>query len=351
MGWFGRKHGDGRLGENAERAFVFVSGHPRSGTNWVSSLLNLHPDVFSDGEFHFLILRWAMDGFTSLPWYIGAQEPVRSAAERGLQQMYRDCLIARAKERGRASVRVLADHTPRLFRIMISPPEARYVIVVRDGRDVLVSYTYHLLNTKNADVIPEPIRGVYAKQLARLDGSREAQRQAGLELLACEPWVRHYASFWSEHILHDQRILQTVRSQGFGGSVMVVSYESLRADVEAGRRAIYRHAGVDPSRAASVSSETNTAPGFGGREDVTSFYRKGEAQDWRNYFSPTLAKWFNDAAGQALIASGYESDARWIDRVGGHDSVSPSSRPGSVQVRGSPTTAGFVGAGERSAVP
>jgi hypothetical protein len=32
----------------ADNELVFVSGHPRSGTNWVSSLLNLHSDAFCD---------------------------------------------------------------------------------------------------------------------------------------------------------------------------------------------------------------------------------------------------------------------------------------------------------------
>lgn len=299
--------------------YVFVSGHPRSGTNWVSSLLNLHPDCFCDGEFHFLILRWAMDGFTSLPWYLGALEPQRSAAERAFQQLIRECLVTRAKERlepmGRSIPAVLGDHTPRLFRVMISPPEARYIVIQRDGRDVLVSYTYHLLNTKAPDVIHESTREFYRAQLAGLDGSAEAQRRAATNLLAHEPWVRYYANFWADHVLHDQRIWASVCSEGFGAYVKFVRYESLRADVENGRREIYEHLGLDPALAAPVSKETNTAPGFGGREDLTSFYRKGESGDWRRYFTPSLAEWFQQTAGSALVALGYEPDGSWVNTV------------------------------------
>jgi hypothetical protein len=301
------------------RRYVFVSGHPRSGTNWVSSLLNLHPDCFCDGEFHFLILRWAMDGFTSLPWYLGALEPQRSTAERAFQRLIRECLFERAKERllplGRTPPAVLGDHTPRLFRVMINPPEARYLVIQRDGRDVLVSYTFHLLNTKSAEVIPEHIRGFYTQQLATLDGTQERQRAAGVALLNHEPWVRYYANFWSDHVLHDARIARGVESQGFGPYVKFLRYESLRADVERGRREIYEHLGLDPSRAAPVSPETNTAPGFGGREDVTSFYRKGESGDWRRYFTPEIARWFHETAGAAMASAGYEPGGDWVQTV------------------------------------
>jgi hypothetical protein len=302
--------------KDAGHRYVFVSGHPRSGTNWVSSLLNLHPECFCDGEFHFLILRWAMDGFTSLPWYLGALEPQKSVAEESFQQLIRNCLIERANvRRGGKAPPVLGDHTPRLFRIMISPPEARYIVIQRDGRDVLVSYTFHLLNTKAADVIPEHIRAFYQKQVASLDGSPEAQKAAGIALLNHEAWVRYYANFWSDHIQHDHRIWQAVASQGFGAYVKFVRYEALRADVEGVRREIYEHLGLEPEKAAAVSVETNTAPGFGGREDVKSFYRKGESGDWQRYFTPEMGRWFHETAGAAMTLAGYEADGAWVGGI------------------------------------
>lgn len=305
------------------RRFFFVSGHPRSGTNWVSSLLNLHPDAFCDGEFHFLILRWAMDGYTSLPWYLGAQEPYKSIAERNFHQLIRESLIQRAKDRRNGHVpTALGDHTPRLFRVMITPPEARYIIVQRDGRDVLVSYTHHLLNTGAPDVIPESIRPFFIKQLERSKRSAADQHDAAAALLTYEPWVRYYAAFWSEHIWHDKRIFGSVAAQGFAPFVKFVKYETVRADVERGRTDLYDFLGLDPAKAAPVSPETNTAPGFGGRLDVKSFYRKGESGDWHNHFTADTARWFKEAAGPALIELGYEPDHAWADRI----TTSPGTR-------------------------
>ena len=36
----------------ATHEYFFVRGHPRSGTNWIGALLNLHPQINCWGEFH-----------------------------------------------------------------------------------------------------------------------------------------------------------------------------------------------------------------------------------------------------------------------------------------------------------
>ena len=48
-----------------------------------------------------------------------------------------------------------------------------------------------------------------------------------------------------------------------------------------------------------------------GQEDQQSHYRRGQAGDWRNHFSPILATAFAERYGDLLIELGYESDHRW----------------------------------------
>jgi hypothetical protein len=49
-----------------------------------------------------------------------------------------------------------------------------------------------------------------------------------------------------------------------------------------------------------------------GEEDRSSFFRKGVAGDWREYFTPEAAKAFHEFAGDVLIELGYEEDDSWV---------------------------------------
>jgi hypothetical protein len=48
-----------------------------------------------------------------------------------------------------------------------------------------------------------------------------------------------------------------------------------------------------------------------GEEASSSFYRKGVAGDWRNYFSEQDRRDFKEEAGELLIRLGYEEDLDW----------------------------------------
>jgi hypothetical protein len=53
-----------------------------------------------------------------------------------------------------------------------------------------------------------------------------------------------------------------------------------------------------------------------GQEDSRSHYRRGEAGDWRNHFSPELAAAFRDRYGELLLMLGYENDVCWARDLG-----------------------------------
>jgi Sulfotransferase domain len=48
-----------------------------------------------------------------------------------------------------------------------------------------------------------------------------------------------------------------------------------------------------------------------GQEDVTSFYRKGVAGDWKNFFTERDKQIYKEEAGELLIRLGYENDHDW----------------------------------------
>ena len=53
-----------------------------------------------------------------------------------------------------------------------------------------------------------------------------------------------------------------------------------------------------------------------GQEDSRSHYRRGEAGDWRNHFTPSLAARFNERYGKLLLDLGYERDEGWLRTIG-----------------------------------
>ncbi len=64
-----------------------------------------------------------------------------------------------------------------------------------------------------------------------------------------------------------------------------------------------------------------------GHEDRSHFLRKGQAQDWVNYFTPEAAEIFARCCGEMLIATGYESDHSWVQSFRQRFSHSPQSAP------------------------
>jgi hypothetical protein len=290
--------------------FFFVCGHPRSGTNWVSNLINLHPKAYCRGEFHFHILRQAFDQFAHVPWHVASKEPVRSVAEACFHETVSKCLLSLTHYKPGATA--LGDHTPRILRAFV--PSGRHIVITRDGRDVLVSWTHHLLKTGEATVVQPNVRGVFEEQLSKLikDDASSLSRGASA-LLGTEAWVKHYARGWAMHVRCDMQAKHAL--DGAMGSpdaarVMHLTYEALHGDTDGKRRTLYAFLGLDPNEAEPLSRESKTSAGFG-REDPSSFYRKGEVGDWRNHLRGENRGWFASAAQSELQELGYEPDDSW----------------------------------------
>ncbi len=293
--------------ESAYRYF-FISGHPRSGTNWLSNLCNLHPDICCHGEFHFQVLYNAFDRFTDMPWYVASKPKIKAVAREGLAQTTRRCMIAMAEGR-KPGATVIGDHTPRPFQMLLG--DSAYLAIIRDGRDVVVSWTFHLLRTGKPGLVHDRTREAFTRELAAAGDSAEGLKAAAGNLLRDEAWVSTVAGGWALQMQNDlPRLRGLIETPRNNCRVLLLRYEELLGDAEKWRTEIYRFLGVEPGKAESLSRETNTVAGFG-REDPQSFYRKGESGDWKNYFDAQNATWFKTAAGKELIEAGYEKDLDW----------------------------------------
>jgi hypothetical protein len=274
----------------------FLCGFGKSGTNWVGRLLNLHPVIRCDGEFHFQHFVAALDEFTKYPWQVGSREPVRSIASEGVERLVRECLASLVA--GRPGVRLVGDRSPRPLRELVRG--AKTIYVYRDGRDVVVSYTFHHLRVGEAHHFPQKLRDSFLRHQREF---REHPERMGPEhpgLLGDEGWVRETARFWAWRVLEDVKHGATVDTP----TLLNVCYEDLHADVAGQCRRMYEFLGVDPSKAAAPAEATGTAAGFD-REDPRSFNRKGAVGDWRRFATDEFCRAIDEEAGDALRRLGY----------------------------------------------
>lgn len=295
------------------RAF-FIVGHPRSGTNWLSALLNMHPQVCCAGEFHFHAVHNVLPELVSEPHTAAHREPVRTALARAWQEMIRSSLSSVAVLKG-GDVQFVGDHSPRLLRFML--PEAAYVPIFRDGRDVVTSLTVHLLNMQNQGPCAETA-ALFREAMAQCTDDDESLERAADWLLDQEAWVRRWAGVWSRHVLTDLRTIEKFKAGEYPGRVMAVKYEDLHARTQPQVDELLGFLGVDPARSPRIesSSDPRTRPGFS-ENKASSHYRRGKVGDWREHFTPRTCAWFQEAGGEGLRALGYERDGQWVGGGGG----------------------------------
>jgi hypothetical protein len=280
----------------------FVRGHPRSGTNWVGTLMKLHPHLHCRGEFHFEALLNGVRDFLTPEWCVGSQsKEIKSMVQRAIAPLVEDSLRTITKEKPGA--KLIGDVTPHGL-VPLTLPNSSYIYLLRDGRDVLVSWTYHLLRI-GLSAVPEWHHEPFRKKIERFNKDSFYFIHNPERLLDDEQWVREVARAWASYNRDYLEIADWLAEEERNIRLILVRYEELHRDLEVQRSRIYQFLDVDPALAAPVSFEDCTAAGFD-REDPTQFCRKGIVGDWRNYFSAKTSRWFDDEAGDILRQFDYE---------------------------------------------
>lgn len=313
---------------------LFFGAHRRSGTTWLASMLNSHPQLHMRNE------GWMFNdrGCSFESWLdadrFGAWARSREARGTWLRDMS-EAEAARIVRRGMLrglmeeatrretwkrfdELRWVGDKTTMFYTRHIEAvhdlfPDAKFLSMIRDGRDAVVSNVFLLFRERNFHELP-PDCSEHAMRAA----DRHAARPAGEPgPLFNPPLLRHLTQQWVESVYGARRAAALYGDRGEAAGFCEVRYESLVREPERELGRVLRWLGVDdsPARVQNIVAdnvfERNAAGRRPGQEDPLAEWRKGVVGDWRGRFTDEDRHVFKSIAGTLLVELGYEAGFDW----------------------------------------
>jgi hypothetical protein len=305
----------------------FLVGQAKSGTSWLMRTLNAHPEVLCRGEGRFFcrsytdksILRTStriqpsslyaafLDADYLSAWIDRSawtrehdrDEELRRIIGAAIRQIFSERLAETGK-------RIAGDKTTFYGPEILAEthaicPEAKIIHIIRDGRDVAVSWMYHVRNHGH-----EHGGILSAEELERMENYADVG-------MFTEERLREIASSWRINVTQ----AMDDGPKLFGKNYAEVRYEDLleRPEEEVGR--LLRFLNADASKQSvkrcveKASFERWTRGRTRGEEDPRSLLRKGITGDWKNVFNGDDKEIFEDEAGHLLVRLGYENNLDW----------------------------------------
>ena len=279
---------------NDKRVF-FVCGTPKSGTTWLQRVLDTHPQVQCSGEGHF-IERFTVPLAGVLRGYAARMAQTASRVYEGkpyyppltqgdLDRIARSFVLDRLMSRKPGpQVRWIGDKTPgyastmpQLLRLF---PQARFINIIRDPRDVAVARLHHSRRVRQAENL-----GASPLDLAAF------VHEGALDWARC---VEPIAAFMADN----------------PGQLHNVRYEDMIADPAAEAAKVYRFLGIrhDAATIAGVIAATSFEALSGrkpGQESATSFLRKGVVGDWVGQLDEAALGELHAVCGDLMRRCGY----------------------------------------------
>lgn len=283
--------------ETVRKPLFFIVGVAKSGTTWLQKLLDGHPDICCNGESHVgsSLIPGIMDLLAQHNKLICSKNKMLQHQDEGYPVFSNDMALYVAKtamytllhaqQEGTDSL-IIGEKTPDHLRHMEDitehlVPGARFIHIVRDGRDAAVSGWHHIYRE-----MPEWAQ----KNFPTLDG-----------------YVELFAQTWVTEI-------KIARQYGrrFPENYLEIKYEDLQESLKETLLTVLRYLDADDrveciNRCIENGSFKKLAGGrVKGEEDASSHFRKGIAGDWRNVFDDRCEKIFYQHAKELLIELGYE---------------------------------------------
>jgi len=287
-----------RLADLLRRRMFFVGGPARAGTTWLQLMLNAHPAISCRGEGHFCdsllpLLDAALARHNEVvqrkntTLFKTLQPFPRIESAQG--QYLLAASIALLMADGADDAAILGEKTPdnvlAVSKLSTLFPQAKFVTVLRDGRDCAVSAWFH--NRRVDGAIMDRTFPTFAEFVAAFAPGWATCVDLGLRYAAAYP----------------QRCV-------------CVSYETLVRQTEATLTRLLAFLGADTAPAlvrACIEANTFARLSGGrepGQEDRDSLFRRGEIGDWRRHFDAETLAVFEQKAGSQLRRCGYSLAAQ-----------------------------------------
>jgi hypothetical protein len=321
-----------------ETPVFFVVGRGRSGTTWLQTILNAHPEILCSGEGYFFGRDFRREEFkelrrpgllpSSLYNAIVGSEYLRLWVERSpwtrgddveehLDKLMRLAVDHFLTERlAKTGKRMVGDRTPfvspeELEEIARIYPEAKIIHIIRDGRDVAVSSVHWLWNHVKGE--QGGIYNLAPEELERREAYRKDLLSTSTDSIFTENRLVTIASDWSAKVSKTIELGPTL----FGDRYAEARYEDLLEwpEVEVGR--LLKFLGAEASeetvkRCVEAADFERLSKRKRGQKDYTRVrFRKGVAGDWKSVFTENDKRIFKEEAGNLLIKLGYEKDLDW----------------------------------------
>jgi hypothetical protein len=276
----------------ADRLF-FVIGVPKSGTTWLQHSLNGHPEICCSGESDLTVLlehvcnvtQQFNDFLLEKNRHIGTPDYPHFRSD-DLKYLLLSAVGALFDGvRRDTHVTCIGSKDPKLTKTMSVYadllPNAKFIHIIRDGRDVLVSAWFNNLRKDEAAT-----------------RHRWPQFQDFVEY-GVQEWVSEISktrTFAKQHV----------------GRCFELRYEGLHKDPRPVLKALLEFLEVAPSShmldlCLQAGEFRRLAQGRQrGQEDRGAFFRKGIIGDWRNHFNRESSDLFLSHAQELLLDLGYE---------------------------------------------
>jgi hypothetical protein len=293
-----------------ELPLVMLVGAPRSGTTWLQSLLGAHEriatpqetDLFKvyldplvdswNAQLHRITSEEHTRGRNGLPLILTEQE-FDAAARSLLVAMLQ--AVARLKPQATVVVEKSPAHSTCVDTILRFAPEARFLHIVRDGRDV-ASSLHAASKSWGSSWAPTTVARAARVWHDYVTAAREARTAANA-----------YLELRYEDLLGDNAPCALASAFEFTGVPCTVDEAAVRLEAHSFERLA---AGGEVASAILTGGEAGDA--IAARKEPEGFFRKGKIGAWRSEWGTDDKRSFHAVAGDLLIELGYEPDPSWV---------------------------------------